>query len=335
MRVCILGAGGLGSVFGGYLAETGVDVTLVARPAHADAVRRNGLRIEGRRGSRVIRDHLAAVTHPSEAVGEFDYLILAVKSKDTKVALSDADELKSRVKTVCSIQNNVVKEGILSRWAGAGKVLGASTIEAGTLDAPGLVTNQLTTDPTFYCGEMDGTISERAEILAEALTRAGLSSKAVDCIQQVLWEKLVQIGIAAAWSVSTLMGNRELTLPDGLCLREGAEHYAAVAREALAVYAAMGYQPQDFYAPMSRLRDLHNAVTFEAAVEFMLTYGQMMKSKGITLRASMHLDALRGKKTEVDYTIKPIVDKAAELGVPVPSLLASYRIIKVLDHYLA
>ena len=47
MRVCILGAGGLGSVIGGYLAKTGVETTLIARPAHADAITRDGLRIEG------------------------------------------------------------------------------------------------------------------------------------------------------------------------------------------------------------------------------------------------------------------------------------------------
>ena len=49
----------------------------------------------------------------------------------------------------------------------------------------------------------------------------------------------------------------------------------------------------------------------------------------------MHDDVVRGKKTEVDYIVKPFVDKGRELGIPVPTVTAAYRIIKVLDHYLA
>ncbi|MEY2405533.1 MAG: 2-dehydropantoate 2-reductase, partial [Acidimicrobiaceae bacterium] len=60
MNICILGAGGLGSVIGGRLAETGVDVTLVARPAHVDAITRDGLRITGARGESIVTDHLRA-----------------------------------------------------------------------------------------------------------------------------------------------------------------------------------------------------------------------------------------------------------------------------------
>lgn len=66
MRVCILGAGGLGSVIGGYLAHTGVEVTLIARPAHVEAIRRNGLRIDGRLGEFRIRENLTAVTTPGK-----------------------------------------------------------------------------------------------------------------------------------------------------------------------------------------------------------------------------------------------------------------------------
>ena len=49
---------------------------------------------------------------------------------------------------------------------------------------------------------------------------------------------------------------------------------------------------------------------------------------------SVHEDVRRGKKTEVDWIIKPFIDKGQELGVPVPTLTAAYRIIKTLDNYL-
>ena len=336
MRVCILGAGGLGSVIGGYLAETGVDTTLIARPAHTDAVNRDGLRIEGVRGEHHVRDNLSAVSNPADAKGEFDYMILATKAKDSETALASADCLKDRLKTVCSVQNNIVKEGILAEWIGdPAKVMGASAIEGGTLEAPGFVKNHVTVPTTAYFGELDGTVSTRAQALADAFNKAGLGAKAVDCIQQVLWEKLAQICNASAWSVSTLAGNNELTFVHGMSLREGAEHYVAISRELLAVYGALGYTPQNFYAPLSRLKDVHECKTDDEAVRLILGFGERMKQQGYVGRTSMHDDVVRGKKTEVDYIVKPFVDKGRELGIPVPTVTAAYRIIKVLDHYLA
>ena len=336
MRVCILGAGGLGSVIGGYLAKTGVETTLIARPAHADAITRDGLRIEGVRGEHLIRDNLTAISNPADATGEFDYLILATKAKDSETALAAADCIKDRFKTVCSVQNTIVKEGILARWIGdAAKVMGASAIEGGTLEAPGFVKNHVTVPTTAYFGELDGTVSRRAQALADAFNTAGLGARAVDCIQQVLWEKLAQICNASAWSVSTLAGNNELTFVHGMALREGAEHYVAISRELLAVYGALGYTPQNFYAPLSRLKDVYECKTEEDAVQLILGFGERMKQQGYVGRTSMHDDVVRGKKTEVDYIVKPFVDKGRELGIPVPTVTAAYRIIKVLDHYLA
>ncbi|MEL0082153.1 MAG: 2-dehydropantoate 2-reductase, partial [Gammaproteobacteria bacterium] len=102
MRICVLGAGALGSLTGGYLAEAGFDVTLVGRQAHVDAINRGGLQFVGRRGEFTVRDHLTAVTHADQVTGEFDYLILLVKSKDTAATLAGADCLKNRVKCVFS-----------------------------------------------------------------------------------------------------------------------------------------------------------------------------------------------------------------------------------------
>ncbi len=101
MRICFFGAGGLGSVLGGRLAATGVDVTLVARPAHAEAVAANGLTILANAGTAVVTDNLTAVAHAEDAVGDFDYLVLLVKAKDTEAALADAKALRDRTAPRC------------------------------------------------------------------------------------------------------------------------------------------------------------------------------------------------------------------------------------------
>ena len=334
MRICILGAGGLGSVIGGLLAKSGVDTVLIGRPAHADAVNANGLKITGVRGEFVVKEHLSAAANVEQVDGDFDYMLLGVKSKDTEVILNENAGLKGRVATVCSVQNNIVKEGILAEFFGEASVLGASTIEGATLEGPGHAHNHMTVDTTAYFGELDGTVSPRAQAITDAFNEAGLSTKAVPHIQQVLWEKLTQIGNASTWSVSTLVGNPELGFADGLVVREGAEHFVTVARELLAVYKAQGYEPQNFYAPISRLKEINAIEDYEEAVQMVMKMGQGLKERGTVGRTSMHDDVLRGRKTEADYIIKPFVEKGPELGIPVPTVTACYRIIRVLDNYL-
>jgi 2-dehydropantoate 2-reductase len=331
MRFVILGAGGLGSVIGGYLAKAGEDVTLIARQAHADAINTKGLKITGVRGDHLVRENLTAVTSPDDAKGEFDHLIILVKGKDTETALAQAEGLKARCRSVFSLQNGVGKEERLREWAGRDKVIGASTIEGGTLHEPGVVSNPLTTPTTAWFGELDGGTSPRTDALAEAFTRSGLVAKSVPNIMQVLWEKLVQIGTASGWSVSTL--GLRLYFPDGLLVRQGAEHYVALAKDMLRVYGAMGYTPQNFYAPMSQFKEL-NELDFEGGVAMMTKLGERLKQQGMQGRTSMHEDVIRGKKTEVDFLLKPFLDKAAELGVAVPVLETVYRIIKTQDTYL-
>ncbi|MBL4622752.1 MAG: hypothetical protein JKY89_10175, partial [Immundisolibacteraceae bacterium] len=129
MRVCVLGAGALGSLTGGYLAEAGIDVTLIGRPAHIDAINSNGLQFVGRRGEFTVKENLTAITSADQASGEFDYLILLVKAKDTISALEGADCLKNRVKCAFSFQNGIGNESMLGQWCGADKVIGAVTVE--------------------------------------------------------------------------------------------------------------------------------------------------------------------------------------------------------------
>jgi len=334
MRICILGAGGLGSVIGGYLAQAGVDVTLIGRPAHMQAIAQRGLRISGIRGECVIKDHLTPFTHPREAEGAFDYLILLVKGKDNQQALQDAAVLTGRVSTVLSLQNGVGKNDILEQWVGADKVIGASTIEGGTLVEPGYVRNTLTTPTTAYFGERDGSSSRRVQELTTAFNRAGLGAQAVANITQVEWEKLLQIATASGWSVTTLAGVSRLTFADGVAVREGAEHYVQLATELLALYKALGYTPQDFYAPLSRFRHFESW-SFTEAVEQVMEMGRRLQAQGMTGRTSMHEDVLRGRKTEVDFILKPFVEKAETLGIASPTVRAVYRISKTVDQYLA
>src|SRR5260370_1189987 len=185
MRICILGAGGLGSVIGGCLAESGNQVTLIALPAHVDAIRAKGLRLTGIRGDRIVNEHLCVADRPSAAVGEFDYLLLLVKSKDTASTLADATGLRDRVPVAFSLQNTVRKEADLSAWLGPDRVLGASTTEAGVLVEPGVVRHVATAPTACYFGEPAGGSSPRVDAFVAAFNGAGIASKPAIAIGHV------------------------------------------------------------------------------------------------------------------------------------------------------
>jgi len=332
VRICVLGAGGLGSVLGARLAEAGVEVTLVARPAHAAAIEARGLTLTGIRGESVVTGNLAAVSDPGDAAGDFDYLLVTVKAKDTDAALTAAASLRDRSATVLSLQNTVCKEDELAAWAGVDRVIGASTIEGGTLVEPGVVRHTATAPTTAYFGELDGTDTARVADLVGAFDKAGFASRAVTDIRHVEWEKLLQISVVASWSASTL-GALGGSVAQGLLVRESAEHYVQLATELLAVYRALGYEPVDYYAPFSRFREL-DAWTFDGAVEQMTALGRSMDEQGLHGRVSLHDDLLRGRTTELDFCVGAYLAEADRLGLRVPTVRAAYRIAKAQEHWL-
>jgi len=136
-HVCVLGAGGLGSLVGGRLAATGVGVTLIGRPAHTEAILRDGLHIDGIRGTDHVTTHLTAVNDPAQVRGPVDNLLVTVKARDTATALEDVAALRPRA--VLSLQNSITKDLRLADCFGAPAVIGAATTESATLTAPGRV----------------------------------------------------------------------------------------------------------------------------------------------------------------------------------------------------
>ena len=333
MRVCILGAGGLGSLIGGWLAESGVEVALVARPAHVEAIRARGLEIRGIRGERCVRRHLEAYARPDEVPGAVDYLVLGVKEKDTDGALADAAPLRDRVRVALSVQNTLGKDESLSKWLGRERVIGAATTEAGTLVGPGVVQHVGTAPTAFYFGELDGAPSARVAALVDAFNKAGFGARQAADIRHVEWEKLLQIASICSFSVSTLGMMPGGSVAEGFAIREAAEHYVTIAKELLAVYRSLGYAPQDFFHPYSRFRELARE-TDEQAVEALRAQGRRMLEAGVIGRPSLHVDLLRGRATEVEYCLGPFLAQADRAGIAVPTARASYRIIRTLEQML-
>ena len=177
MKVQIMGAGALGSLFGYLMQRAGYDIVYVARGEQLDALR-EGLTISG-----LIRDcaEVNAVSKPVNA----DVTFVTVKSYDTGVAAKLLAEVDCGV--VCSLQNGVGNEEILSKYVDT--VVGGVTTYAANLVKPGCV--EFAGEGIIYVGELSGEITENVEIVAEILTESKINAKAVDDISKRIWEKAV------------------------------------------------------------------------------------------------------------------------------------------------
>ena len=313
-------------------AESGVRVSLVGRAAHVAAIRRNGLRVEGISGERTVGANLHAYEAIDDVPGHIDWLALLVKTRDTTSALDAAAVHAARIGGAFSLQNSVTKDRTLAASLGAMRVIGASTTEAGVLLAPGEVRHTASAPTAFYFGELHANweMTGRIGELVAAFTQAGLAARATDCIDQVEWEKLLQISAVAGFCASTLGFMPDASFGHALAVRSGAEHYVQLVTELLAVYRALGYEPQDFYAPFATFRRAATCA-FDDAVADAMALGSTMVANGVGGRPSLHEDLLRHRPTELDDCIGEYLRAADRLGVPTPTLRGAHRVISTLE----
>lgn len=317
MHTVIVGAGGLGSVVGGYLAKAGYPVTLIARLAHVKAIRDNGLEIAGLDGRHLVRE-VQATDNP-KTVTTAELLILSVKTYDADEALKGVAHLSGRVRCALSLQNGMLKDKALGVVFGLESVIGATTMIGATLAGPGRV---LYTAPAItYVGEFDRRETDRVRAVAEMFGKAGLKAQIASDIRSATWCKLNTILPSASLSVLTRLEFHRV-----LKNRTLAALYVELARECAQLAKAKGIPLNDF--PGFEVKTVCEA-PMEEAVAFLQEQGRRMEEAGMTnVKISMLQDIERGKRTEVEAIIGYVVREAARLEIQVPKIDLIYRLVK-------
>ncbi|MGH7856759.1 MAG: ketopantoate reductase family protein, partial [Candidatus Binatia bacterium] len=183
-RVLVAGAGGLGSVFGGFLRRAGHDVTLLGRPAHLEAIRRGGLRIEGIFGEAEVSG-FGLATSGRETGGGFDLVIVAVKSYDTVAIAREVAGTLSETGSVLTVQNGLVHLEALAEVFERDRLLAAPVLIGAELPAPGRVRVTVYAKPVKI-GARWGT-GASAELWSEILNEAGIPAEPTDRLLGFLW----------------------------------------------------------------------------------------------------------------------------------------------------
>ena len=207
MKIAIYGAGAIGGHLGAMLSRSGIDVGLIARGEHLEAMRKNGLR-------QILKDEeftvYPTVTDNPDELGAQDYVILTLKSYQAPDVVNDMQPLLGAHTTVATAMNGIPwwyfyrYPGKLENYKittvdpqnkqwdriGAERAIGCITYVASEVIEPGFIK---TSSSSFHyqIGEPDGSVSQRCTILKEVLERAGINCQIRPEIRKDIWTKVM------------------------------------------------------------------------------------------------------------------------------------------------
>lgn len=200
MKIAVMGAGGVGGYFGAKLAASGEDVHFIARGAHLEAMRKNGLQVLSANGDVQLKPGNA--TGDPGSVGPVDLVMIAVKLWSTEDALRDAKPMVGPNTAVVSFQNGVVAVDAITKVYGKERALGGVANIAAVIEKPGVI-RHTGTMAILSVGELDGKPSARTKTFLDACTKAGIQARLSDDIQKTIWEKYVFLVAASAMTSLT------------------------------------------------------------------------------------------------------------------------------------
>jgi 2-dehydropantoate 2-reductase len=296
--IAVYGAGGIGAYFGGRLALAGADVSLLARGEHLDALRADGLRVESVHGDFEV--DLPATDDPAE-VGPVDYVLVCVKSFDTPQVAAEMGPLLGEGTTVLSLQNGVRNERVLADAVGEDRVMGGVSYIFSTIADPGVVEH--TGGPArIVFGELDGTVTPRAERFRDLCERADVDIALSESIRTEMWEKFAFIVAQAGMTATTRLPVGEIRDVEASWAM-----YERLMREVESVAAAEG------------------AALPDGAVDRWLGFARELDADAYS---SLHYDLTHGKRMELEAFHGTIADLAADHGIDVPACEAVYAILQ-------
>lgn len=295
MRVCVVGAGSLGSAIGGTLAADGNDVMLVTRnAAHVAAIETHGLRLDDGERRRTVEvkasiGPLGADTDPGDDV---DLVIVLVKSFDTATAIDAARSIVGPATVVLTLQNGVGCEDTIAAAVGRERVIAGRTFIGGHLIEPGVIEYGIVGRRTVI-GELDGHVGDRVTSVAEVFRSAGMEVDISTDIVAMMWEKLFVNVATGALSALTRLPYGELSIH-----REVERCALAAVAEAMAVARAHGIA----------------VVTTDPAFPWRRAWEGLPDG----FKASMLQSIEKGSRTEVDVIHGAVCRAGRDADVPTP-----------------
>ena len=303
LNVGVLGAGAMGCLFGGLLAEKGLKVTLIdVWKEHIDAINKNGLKMDGFGGDRFIKIN---ATNDPKSISPVDVVIVMCKATALEQALTNAKNIVGDKTVLMSFQNGIGHEAIMQNIVGVNKVLGGTTTQASNILGPGHIKNHASLPS--WIGEYEGGLSDRVKDIAETFTAYGLETIASDNVKKRKWMKLFALTAVGPLSAIFDMHHTELYVTN---------KESKLARE-------LGKQI------ILETRKVAQADGVEVSEDECLEMFLKIVDSNQTNKSSMAFDIQYKRKSEIDFINGSVSKTGKKHGVLTPLNDMLYKIIKV------
>jgi 2-dehydropantoate 2-reductase len=313
MKVCVYGAGAIGGLMAAWLARGGHEVSVVARGAQLEAIRRHGLRVRSK--DEVESFRIKAESDPAR-LGAQDYVLVAVKAQSLTQVAENISPLLGGGTSVVTAMNGVPwwffhgmqrpdarlesldPGGKLSKAIPTERVVGCVIHLAASTPEPGVISHNM--GAKLILGEPGGRNTSRTKRIADALTAAGFEVIVTETIEKEFWVKL--LGNVSFNPVSALT----VTTADQLIQNEEVKAYmVSIMREVLAIGRAVGVDAN---------------IDPEARIDMARALGRF--------KTSMLQDLEAGKALEIDGLLAGTLEIARKAGVKAPFTESLYGLIR-------
>jgi len=305
MKIAVVGAGAMGSLFGAMLAEAGNEVWLYdVWIGHVQTINQNGLSIE--REGKKIKVHLKA-TLDSAQIGQADLVIIFVKSTQTQSAAETAQKIAGKDGTVMTLQNGMGNADIIADFITPERILAGTTSHGATMLGSGSIRHAGMGATTIGAWAQTEQGRQRARQFAEFFNQAGIETEAITDVRSVVWNKLlINVGINAITALTGISNGQILDL------EITKELSCAAVKEAMSVARAQ------------------NVSVREDAVEHVFKVAEATAAN----RSSMGQDVDNRRQTEIGAINGFIVREAKQLGLDAPVNRALTALVETLQcHY--
>ncbi len=301
MKILVLGAGGIGGVFGGRLAESGSDVTFLVREKRMEQLKVQGLQVESQFGNLTLQVNAKLQT---EIEPIYDLILLTCKAYDLPSAIDSIRPAINSKTAILPLLNGLAHIDSLNNTFGKENVLGGTAKMQVTLTPAGIV-KQLNDWQTITFGEQDGKESMRTSELFTMLSKTSIEAKLSQNIMRDMWLKMVHLATVAGMTCLMRANIGEIVRTP-----EGSEFLKKFLLMNADIAAHAGHRPDE---------------------KFLQTYLDLFSQKDAMYEASMQRDLEKGGQIESEQILGDILKKCREAGLPDALHLAAYTHVKAYE----
>jgi 2-dehydropantoate 2-reductase len=301
MKILVLGAGAVGGLVGGRLAQAGADVTFLVRERRLGQLQAKGLVIDSPAGDAVVR---VQATTPEQVEPVHDLVILTCKAWDLEPAIDAIRPAMSADAAVLPLLNGLAHIDRLNACFGQRRVIGGTIRVQATLTGEGVI-RQFNDWQAMIFGEQDGAVSQRLSTLKALLDATPVSATVSTNILREMWLKLVHLSTVAAMTCTMRANLGEIVrTPEGSALLK------RLFATNCAIAAHFGHPPDE---------------------KFVRTYTSLFEDASSPYESSMMRDLEKGGPIESDQILGYMLDRCREAGQPDTLHLLAYTHAKAYE----